>query len=314
MSRFAFVFYVTQWRPDLYRPLEACLYSLDTRGGAAAGYDRYLVYAESLTDEMRHFCERGRLIPRHERRFTYQLSYPNKATMLLIPEYDAVALTDLDILFLGDPTPMFEHVATEGKIHTRYDIIVPLWPWPSLPPRLARRLRWQVAPRLWRAQYGRFASRNPTPPREMPWEECGSLPAYFNDGVVFAPGKLMRPLHDAWKAVALAWLRDVRWRRPYTRFFTNHFTSQISYSIALHRGALPWDALPSTHNLIPAEVMPAADRALLSGEDLVMAHLVSGVRHWLEPGAAPNCPEWMLPLFHRVQEVVSEIPAGGERP
>lgn len=309
MSRFAFAFYATQWRPDLTDPLRACLHSIDTRGGAAASYARYLVYAEEITAEIRAFCDRHRMIPTHQPRFTYRLSYPNKATMLLIPEHEAVCLTDLDLIFLSDPTPMFEEVARSGRVHTRYDLIVPLWPWPKLPKAWAEHLRWKVAPSVWRAQYRRFSRPGTAPVTEMPWRECGSLPAYFNDGVAFVPGKSMRPLHDTWREVALAWLRDVALRRPYTRLFTNHFTSQISYSLALHRGQIPWSVLPSTHNLIPAEAMSEADRALIGSDRVVMAHMVSGVRHWLQPGAAPACPDWMLPLYRQVQEVVREVPS-----
>lgn len=308
MSRFAFAFYATQWRPDLTGPLRACLHSIDTRGGKAAEYPRYLVYAEQITPEIQAFCERHRMIPQHEPRFTYRLSYPNKATMLRIPQYDAVCLTDLDIVFLSDPTPMFEQVASTGKVHTRYDLIVPLWDWPKLPKEWALYLRWKVAPKVWRAQYRRIARPGTPPVEEMPWSGGGTMPAYFNDGVAFVPGVSMQRLHDAWKDLALLWLRDVAMKRPYTFLFTNHFASQISYSFALYRDQIPWAALPVTHNYIPSETLPPQDRALIANDEIVMAHMVSGVRAWLTPGADPDCPDWMLPLYRRVQEVVAEIP------
>jgi hypothetical protein len=311
-SRFAFVFYATQWRPDLWEPLHACIHSLDSRGGAAAEYDRILIYSEAITPEIESFCARHRLQVRYEPRFTYRISYPNKGLMLRPEGYEALCLTDLDICFLADPTPMFERVAAEGKVLTVLDRMVPLRPWPSLPPAWERRLRWEFTPRLWRAQYRRFAGRGAQAAPERPWPEAGTLPYYFNDGVVFVPGPLARRLEEAWRAVALAWIRDVAWHRPFTAFFVNHFVSQISYSIALHAYRIPWAVLPVTHNFIPTPPPTGEDLRVIAADEVVLAHMVTPVRHWLNPAdeRAPE-EEWLLPLYRRVRAVIAELPPDG---
>jgi len=311
-SRFAFVFYATQWRPDLWEPLHACLHSLDTRGGAAAEYDRILVYSEQVTPEIEGYCARHRLQVRYEPRFTYRISYPNKGLMLRVAGYEALCLTDLDICFLGDPTPMFEQVVATGKVHTVLDRMVPLNPWPRLPPAWSDRLRWGVAPRVWRGQYRRFAGPGGEAAPERPWPAGGTMPYYFNDGVVFVPGPLAKPLEDAWREVALAWLRDVAWKRPHTWFFINHFVSQISYSIALPARRIPWAVLPVTHNFIPTPPPTEEDLTAIAEDRVVLAHMVTPVRHWLDPRdeRGPD-EEWLRPLHRRVRAVIATLPPDG---
>ncbi len=305
-DRFAFVFFATQWRPDLTWPLEVCLHSLDTRGGAAASYPRYLVYVEEVTPEITEFCRKHRLILHREKRFTYRLSYPNKALMCRIPRHDAICLTDLDIVFLTDPTPMFEEVAATQRVHARVDLTIPLWPWPRLPENTGKWLRYGPALNLWRKQYRRFGGNREVPEVPLPGGG-GTMPFYFNDGVAFIPGDHQHAFGEAWREVSTTWLRDVALRRPYTSFFTNHFTSQIAFALALQRAGIPWSVLPSAYNYIPSTDAAPEDMALLRGEQISMAHMVGPVRHWLDPKGEPQSPEVLAPLFRKVREVVRDM-------
>jgi hypothetical protein len=309
MSRFAFVYFTTQWREDLTWPLQVSLHSIDTRGGAAAKYPRYLIHAEEITPEIREFCDRHRLIVQREKRFTYRLSYPNKALMCRIPECDALCMIDLDIVVLRDPTPMFEETARSGKVRARVDLTVPLNPWPKLPKHWGEAIRYGPALNTWRAQYRRFARGHSEPAAEVPRPGGGTMPFYFNDGLVFMPGKHARVFGETWQHVSSRWLGDVALKRPYTFLFTNHFTSQIAFALALHRERIPWEILPSTHNFLPIDIAPAADRELLAGDAITMAHMVGPVRHWLDPKNGREPQADLIPLYRSVREVVGEVAA-----
>lgn len=307
MSPYAFVFYATQWRPDLTRPFEVCLHSLDSRGGRAADYPRYLVYSEEITPEIRNFCERYRVTLQYERRFTYRLAWPNKALMCRVPQHDVVCILDLDIVFLRDPTPMFELARSTGKAYSRLDLLVPLHPWPGLPEGWRKLLRDGVGQRIWRGQYHRFSPEGGATSPELPRSGGGTMPPYFNNGVNFVPGSQLRTLGNAWKHISSCFLRDISLHRPYTRFFIHYFLDQISYALALHREQIPWDILPGEYNLIPSAEAAADDLRLIREDRVVMAHMVSPIRHWLAPDTEVDCPEVVQPVYRQVRELVAEM-------
>lgn len=298
---FAFVFYATQWRPDLTWPLTCCLHSIDTHGGRAAEYPRYLVYSEEITPEIQQFCASRRLTIQRERRITYRLAWPNKVLMCRIPRHDVVCLMDLDLVCLCDPTPLFESVAADEKVRVRPDLLVPLRPWPSLPAPIADLLRKRLAPRVWRQQYERFGSRAAP---EIHAESGGTMPPYFNNGVNFIPGKYLASLGAAWERVACTLLRDISWRRPYTALFTHYFLDQICFALAMHREAVPWRTLPPGYNLIPRDPLPRDEADLIARREVVLAHMVSPVRHWLSPEKSGEVGPTLRPLFQQVRAVV----------
>jgi hypothetical protein len=303
VERFAFVFYATQWRRDLTWPLQCCLKSLEEHGGEAASYPRYLVYSEAPTPDIETFCKEYRITLQIEKRFTYRLAWPNKALMCRVPEHEAVCLLDLDLIFLQDPTPIFEETAHTGKIHSRLDLLVPLSPWPKLPEKWGAWLKERIGQPLWRGQYRRFGAGDF---REHERPEGGSVPTYFNNGVNFIPGKELRKLGEAWRHVSGVFLRDIGLKRPYTFFFTHYFLDQICYAIAVHRAGIPWEVLPSAYNFIPVSERPE-DRALLPGQDVVMAHMVLPVRHWLDPQDARAPSADLEPLYRRVRRIVQSV-------
>lgn len=308
MRDFAFVFYATQWRPDLSWPLECCLRSLDACGGEAAKYQRYLVYSGEVTSELEAFCREWRVTLQFERRFTQRLAWPNKALMCRIPRHEVVCILDLDLVFLADPTPMFEQVQRTGRMHSRMDLLVPLWPWPNLPGDGGNRLRDSVGRRIWLGQYRRFGGRAV---EELPRAGGGAMPPYFNNGVNFFPGSSLPRFGRAWQQIASRFLRDMALCRPYTFFFNRYFLDQVCFALAMHREQLPWSILPAAYNFIPTEQAPAEDLALLERGEIVMAHMVSPVRHWLQHAEPAGVPGHLQGLCRRVREVaLGAVPAG----
>lgn len=306
MRDFAFVFYATQWRPDLSWPLECCLRSLDTRGGDASEYARYLVYSGEATPELAEFCDRWRVTLQVERRFTDRLAWPNKALMCRIPRHEVVCILDLDLIFLADPTPMFEQVNATGHIHARMDLLIPLWPWPKLPGNLGLKLRESVGQRIWHAQYQRFGGRLPA---QVPRTSGGTMPLYFNNGVNFLPGAYLERFGQAWQEIASCFLRDMAFWRPYTFFFNRYFLDQVCFALAVHREQMPWSVLPSTYNFIPTEQLSGDDLEHLDRGDIVMAHMVSPVRHWLRTGEPEDVPQHLRSLCREVRKVALGIEA-----
>lgn len=312
LERFAFVFFATRWKQDLLWQLRVCLHSLDTRGGAAAGYPRYLVYTGEITSEVREFCDRLCITPLQEERFingVWYAGYANKALMCNAPAHEVVCLIDLDIVFLGDPTPIFEQAAATGKVHSRIDLISPLWRWSRLPAAAGDALRWNLALNVWRAQYSRFAPAGAPAIAEVPRPGGGgTMPAYFNNGVNFIPGGYLQQLGLAWRNICAVWVRDVKLHRPYTYLFNNWSVSQITYAMALHAAGLPWEILPSRYNLMPSSEASEEDLLLVERNDVVLAHMVRPIRDWLEPECAAEPEERVVPVFRRVREVVGEVP------
>jgi hypothetical protein len=180
------------------------------------------------------------------------------------------------------------------------DLLIPLWPWPKLPGDSGIRLRETVGQRIWRAQYQRFGGR---PAEEVPRAEGGTMPLYFNNGVNFIPGGELARLGQAWKEIACTFLRDMALYRPYTLFFNRYFLDQVCFALAVHREQLPWSVLPLPYNFIPTEAPSPALLAHLEREEIVMAHMVSPVRHWLRPEEPADVPEHLRALCRRVRDV-----------
>jgi hypothetical protein len=228
--------------------------------------------------------------------------------MCRIPEHEVVCILDLDLVFLADPTPMFEQVRSSGHIYSRMDLLIPLWPWPKLPGDLGIQLRESVGQQIWRGQYQRFGGR---PPQEVPRAGGGTMPLYFNNGVNFIPGASLRRFGRAWQEIATAILRDMTFYRPYTFFFNRYFLDQVCFALAVHREQMPWSVLPPTYNFIPTEQAPRDDLALLEEGGIVMAHMVSPVRHWLQRAEPADVPVHLQRLCRQVREVaLGGVPAG----
>lgn len=309
MERFAFVFYVDQWKPLLVDQFDVCLHSLDTRGGRAASYPRYLICTGEVTPEMRAYCDRHNLTIQPEKIVIDYRIHPNKMLQCRAPRHEVLAFVDLDICFLGDPTPMFERAASTQKILARYELILPHRGIPGLPEKLKAYLRDTLGYRFWVGMYRRFAPRLPVRPGPAGpgLENRSDAPAYFNCGVHFIPSVHLDRLFAAWRQICASLVLDYRLRRPYTQFFYPFWLEQTSYALAIHREQIPWELLPSVYNYIPLEFTPEQDKRI-PAEEVVLLHAVSPVRTWIgrdEP--APAAAEYR-PLLERVREVVRTTP------
>lgn len=304
-SPFAFAFFSTQWRPDLAWQLQVCLHSLDTRGGKAATYPRYLVFLEEPTRDLLDFAARNRLIVRQEKRLTYRQIFPNKALLCKVPDHQAVCFSDLDIVFLKDPTPMLEEAALTGKVQARLDLGLPYSSWPRLPTWGQRWVR-GIAERIWQKQYVRFSRRN-QPVAQLRGYSGELQPPYFQAGLTFVPGRVLDSLGEAWWHVSKTLLRDHRFRRPYTSLFTPYFYEQMSLAIGLHRAEIPFSLMQSIYNYLPLfDSIPTEDRNVVA-DDVVIGHMVLPVRSWIDPEDSKvengNMPE----LLSKVRAIVHEV-------
>lgn len=311
-DRFAFAYYVDTWKPDLRHQLHISAHSLATRTGRAATYPRYLVFSDRITDEVRAFAAHHGLILRPEPLLTNYRSLPNKALLCKAPAHEVVCTVDLDIVFLRDPTPAFEQAAEEERVLSRYELLLPLWGFPNLSQRARDWWRFEVGQKIWLGQYRRFAPHVPPPTPGPPapgLEGRPALPAYFNTGVNFIPGRYLPGIGDSWWYCCSRMMRDRRLGRPYQKFFAAHFIEQMCYALALHREQAPWSVLHSRYNYVPMDVTLNAARDDLdkvSPDEVVMVHLASPVRDWMSPqGPAAPHPAF-LPILKQVREVVTE--------
>ena len=294
---FAFAFYMTHWDSKLVGMLATSMESLTANGGSAAAYPRYLIFSGDETPEIKHFCDEYSLTLQLEPRLTVHRPLPNKALLCRAPEHEVVCLTDLDIVFLADPTPMFAQVADTTAVHCRPDLNTPLERFAALP---CSKLLTALGERVWRAQYARFGPG--TRVAEVARRGGGTMPMYFNTGVAFIPGRYLRRLGQIWWSICSTFLRDARFRRPYLRLLMSWVAEQLSFALAVHREQIPWQPLPSAYNLIPIRDMPPEDTALVLRGNPVMLHLVHEVREWLSDDGEQDCPESCRPLFRRVRE------------
>lgn len=312
-SRFAFVYYIDVWKPELRRQLEISAHSLQTRAGNASRYPRYLVFSDRITPEVESFAERFGLILRPEPLLTNYRSLPNKALLCRAPVHEVVCTVDLDIVFLGDPTPAFETTAATGRVHSRYELLLPLWGFPGLRQEARDWWRFEVGQRIWLGQYRRFAPKVPAPVEGPPGpglEGRPALPPYFNTGVNFIPGRYLRGIGESWWFCCSRMMRDRRLGRPYQFFFAAHFIEQMCYALAVHREQAPWALLNSRYNYVPMDITLRAAREdvdRIGPEEVVMVHLASPVRDWLSPDGPANPEAAFLPILKEVRAVVAEI-------
>lgn len=304
-KRYAFVFYMTNWREDLANQLRVAISSLEQNGGLAKAYDRYLVISEGITGATRDFCTANRLILQQEERFTPPgFPLPNKALMCRIPIYDLICLSDLDLVFLADPTPAFQEAEASQKIWARPDKMLPVAPWTKLHPRAGHWLRFTLGLALWKWVYKHFSKKGAGVECSFTIAGIKNCPPYFNTGVILVPGKYQVALGETWRYVSSKMVRYTRWRHPLSFFFVKYFLEQMAFALALHREDLPWQLLPPNYNLIPIDVLPDEAETLRSG-NIVIAHMVSGIRSWLsqEEVATEVEPE-VYELRAKVREAV----------
>ena len=309
MTRFAFAFFASQWRESLIWPFRHCLHSLETRGGEAAQFDKYLVHLEEPTPSLLQFAADHGLTLVHEQRLTWHQELPNKALLCRVPQHEVVCMADLDLIFLGDPTPAFEQAAHEDKILARLDLLRPLRTVRSVLQPLFRLLL-PLLEYIWLAQYPRF-SRAGRPASLVPHPDGRLSPPYFNAGVVFSPGKYLRDLGDACWHICSTLLHDFTQRRKlYTLAFAPYFFEQMSFALGLHRQGYPWGVLPSEYNYIPVPFVPDSDRRIPSSQIRVV-HLVNPVRHWLaaNPGqeAVNQVDPRRIHIYREVRAIVEEV-------
>ena len=285
---FAIVYYMTEWRADLALQLSASLTSLDLLGIGAQRVHRYLTLTEPVSEATKSFLDSRGVEVLIRDRFTQAQPFANKTLISVSQPHRVVMCCDLDIVFLGNPLPLFERAASSRRFLARPDFGNPLYWWPEFPAPIARFLQKKVGRAIWQRMRSRY--------RKLQGNEA--VP-YFNSGIFLCPGPLFSELMCHWWRACSSLLRARRRRYPYIFFFTFHFYDQLALSLALESSGIPFDVVGAEYNY-----MPTKDKQELCSSPIA-CHLVTDLRGWYDLTKEHSAPG-NEDVYGRVREILRE--------